>query len=47
MTLAELVQKAREDAFLRAVAEAVLPILMEADVEASSGRRATGARPTI
>ena len=37
MALAELVQKAGEGDFLRAVAEAVLQILMEADVEGMIG----------
>jgi putative transposase len=37
MALAELVQKAGEGDFLRAVAEAVLQILMEADVEGLVG----------
>ena len=37
MALAELVQKAGEGDFLRAVAEAVLQILMEADVEGLLG----------
>ena len=37
MALAELVQKAGEGEFLRAVAEAVLQILMEADVEGQVG----------
>ena len=37
MALAELVQKAGEGNFLRAVAEAVLQILMEADVEGLVG----------
>jgi hypothetical protein len=36
--LAELVQKAGEGDFLRAVAEAVLQVLMEADVEFISER---------
>lgn len=38
MALAELVQKAGEGDFLRAVAEAVLQVLMEADVEFISER---------
>ena len=33
MALVELLQKSRDGDFLRAVAEAVLQILMEADVE--------------
>jgi transposase-like protein len=37
MALAELLQKAGESDFLRAVAEAVLQILMEADVEGLAG----------
>jgi putative transposase len=37
MALAELVQKVGEGDFLRAVAEAVLQILMEADVEGMIG----------
>jgi hypothetical protein len=42
MALAELVQKAGEGDFLRAVAEAVLQVLMEADVELS--RNGSGCR---
>src|SRR6266852_843771 len=38
MALAELLQKSGEGDFLRTVAEAVLQILMEADVEADRGR---------
>ena len=37
MPLAELLEKAGEGDFLRAVAEAVLQLLMEADVEGLSG----------
>ena len=45
MALAELMQKAGEGDFLRAVAEAVLQILMEADVEGLIGAAGTSARP--
>ena len=37
LPLAELLQKAGDGDFLRAVAEAVLPLLMEADVEGLIG----------
>ena len=40
MALVELLQKSGESDFLRAVAEAVLQILMEADVEGHIGGRA-------
>ena len=40
MALVELLQKSGDGDFLRAVAEAVLQILMEADVEGLIGRRA-------
>jgi hypothetical protein len=47
MPLTELLQKASETDFLRAVAESVLQILMEADVEGAIGgpgqRRPTSA----
>ena len=39
MALVELLQKSGESDFLRAVAEAVLPILMEADVQGLDRRR--------
>ena len=40
MDLSELLQKQDHGDFLRAVAEAVLQLLMEADVEGPTGRRA-------
>jgi hypothetical protein len=43
MTLVELLQKSGDGDFLRAVAEAVLQILMEADVEGLIGARRHGA----
>ena len=48
LPLAELLQKAGEGDFLRAVAEAVVQLLMEADVEglAWSAPAGTSARPS-
>jgi hypothetical protein len=46
MALVELLQKSGDSDFLRAVAEAVLQILMEADVEGLIGAAATSAAPS-
>jgi len=45
MALVELLQKSGEADFLRAVAEAVLQILMETDVEGLIGAGRTSAAP--
>jgi hypothetical protein len=45
MALGELLQKSGDGDFLRAVAEAVLQILMEADVEGLIGDGAMSAAP--
>ena len=46
LALAELMEKAGDSDFLRAVAEAVLQLLMETDVEGRSAWPGTSARPT-
>lgn len=46
ITLAELLQKSGEGDFLRTVAEAVLQLLMEADVEGLIGAGGTSALPS-
>ena len=45
MALTELLQKQDDGDFLRTVAEAVLQLLMEADVEGADRRRPARARP--
>ena len=47
MALVELLQKSGDGDFLRAVAEAVLQILMEADVEGLIGAGGTSARDRL
>ncbi len=47
LPLAELLAKAGDQDFLRAVAESVLQIIMEADVEGGSGLDALSATPIV